>query len=55
MPSTLATFGITFYNVVVSYVFAVCNRGSVLAKTAQFCLSASELVGLYVVLTNEWH
>ena len=32
MPSTSATFGITFCNVVASYVFAVCNRGSVLPK-----------------------
>ena len=32
MPYTSATFGITFCNVVASYVFAVCNRGSVLSK-----------------------
>ena len=32
MPSILATFGITFCNVIASYVCAVCNRGSVLPK-----------------------
>ena len=32
MLSISATYGITFCNVIASYVFAVCNRASVLLK-----------------------